>query len=330
MRNADLAIDLGTAGARIAARGRGVVATEPSVVALRVGPRGREVEAIGTAAEEMLGRAPAGIEVGRPVRGGVVADFESTEHLVRHMVRASGSRSLMRPRIVLPIPGVVTEVERRAILDSTRSAGAREAAVVPAPLAAALGAGLAIDEPTGRCVIDIGAGVTQIAVVSLGGIVVQECVRLGGEDLDEATALWLRSRRGIIISIAQARPVREQAGIGKAPVVVRGRDVQTGKPRETPFTISDLLEAVTDPLVRVRDAVLAVLAATPPELAADIHDSGIVLCGGCAKSRPIGHMLRKATRLALARAADPETAVIRGAALLLENPDLLERISAGK
>lgn len=330
MRTADLAIDLGTAGSRIAVRGRGVVATEPSVVALRIGSRGREVEAIGEAALEMLGRAPAGIEVTRPVRGGVVADFEASEHLVRHMVSLAGTRSLMRPRIVLPVPGVVSEVERRAILDSTRAAGAREAAVLPAPMAAALGAGLAIDEPVGRCVVDVGAGVSQVAVISLGGIVVQQCVRVGGDDLDESVALWLRSRRGIVISVPQGRPIREQAGTGRAPVIVRGRDVQTGKPRETSFAIADLLEAITDPIARIRDAVLAVLSETPPELAADIHDAGIVLCGGCARSRPIGRMLREATGLAVARAADPETAVIRGAALLLENPNLLERVSTSR
>lgn len=326
MRNADLAIDLGTSGARVANRARGLVAEEPSVVALRSTARGREVEATGQTARDMLGRSPAGLEVVRPVRGGVVADFEASEHLTRHLLKLASGRSLLRPRVVLPVPGAVTEVERRAILDSARSAGARDAAVFPAPLAAGLGAGLNIDEPKGRLILDMGAGATQIAVLSLGGIVVQRCVRLGGDDLDEALTTWLRGRRGVVVGVSQCRELREQAGASKEPVAVRGRDIQTGRPRQTQLSAADLSEAIQDQLTRVRDALLAVLSETPPELAGDIHAAGIVLCGGCAHSRLLGHLLRSSTGLAVARSANPETAVIRGAALLLENPTLLERV----
>ncbi len=328
MRTADLAIDLGSSGARVATRGRGVVAEDASVVAMRVTARGREVAAIGHDAREMLGRAHTGVEVIRPVRGGAVADFETTEHLLHHLIRAGAGRSLLRPRVLLPVPSAATEVERRAVQDSARAAGAREAAVLPAPLAAALGAGLPIDEPAGRLIVDVGAGATQVAVISLGGIVVERSLRLGGDDLDEAVALWLRSRRGVTLDMGACQALRIAVCTSGQPERVRGRDIQTGRPREVQFSGSDLVEALSEPLARMRDAVLQTLAETPPELSADIHDTGIVLCGGCARFTVLGNVLRKHTDLAVARAADPELCVIRGAALLLENAALLQRVAA--
>lgn len=325
---ADLALDLGTTASRVAGRA-GVVAVEPSVVALRTGPRGRTIEAIGAPAREMLGRAPTGVDVVRPVRGGVIADFETTEHLLHHLIRRATGRSLLKPRIVVPVPASVTDVERRAVQDGGRAAGARDVAVVPAALVAGLGAGLAIDAPKGQMIIDVGAGVTQVAVLALNGIVLERCQRVGGDTLDEAVVLWMRSRHGVAIGVSTAEALRHEVGRTGTHQAVRGRDVATGRPREVKFGAADLAAACDDTLLRVRDTVLQALAETPPELSADLHEHGVVLCGGLSRMPTLGRLLRESTGLAVSRAAEPELCVIRGAALLLDNQDLLARVAAG-
>lgn len=325
---ADVAVDLGTATTRVVVRGRGLVAEEPTVVATT----GGEAVTIGEAARQMLGRAPTGTTVVQPIQGGVVADFEATERLLHALLRSASPRSLLRPRLLVCVPAETTEVERRAVQDSARSAGAREVYLVAAPMAAAIGAGLPVLEPVGSMILDIGAGQTEVAVISLGGMVVRQSVRVAGDAMDEALTHWLRSRKNLVIGAQAARELKHAIGSAlpsSRPQAqrVRGRDLATGKPREVEVRSDDIAAAFAEPVARIRDAVLDLLARTPPELSSDIIDRGVILCGGTSRLPGLDRVLREATGLPILGAEHPLHCAALGAGALLEDGALFERVA---
>jgi rod shape-determining protein MreB len=327
----DLAVDLGTASSRLAIRGRGVVLEVPSAVALQMGPRGREIVAVGLEAKKMLGKAPAGTEVVRPVRGGVVTDFQATEHLLRDLLHQAGARGLIKPRILISVPSSHTEVERRAVQESARAAGCREVSLVPSPMAAALGAELPIQKPLGSMVIDIGAGRTEMAVISLGGMVVRRSLPVAGDAMDEAIVAWLRQRHDLMVGDRTGEAIKLRSGCAMtidppASTRIRGRDMNQGVPRELDVSSRDVVEALEPVLRTLRSTLLDVLRETPPELASDILEHGIVLCGGSSRLRRLDHLFRDATELPIVTAEEPTRCVADGLSKLLEDNDLLERV----
>lgn len=328
--SADLAVDLGTSNTRLAMRGRGVVVDQPSVVATQAGARGREVVAVGEDARRMLGRTPAGTRVDRPVRDGVVADFEATEQLLRHLLKRVPGRSLLRPRLIVCIPSGATEVERRAVTDATRAAGGRDVALVATALAAAVGAGLSIQDPVGNLIIDVGGGRVEAAVTSLGGLVTSRSVPAAGDTMDQAIRTWLRDHKGLLVGERTAEQLKRRIGSAvelqdPASMRIRGRDLESGSPRELDVTSNDLVQAVYPVVVQIRDAVLQTLRETPPELAADIVDRGALVCGGAARLHGLTELLRDATGLPVLLAERPEHSVAQGAAVMLDDPELLAR-----
>lgn len=328
--SADLVVDLGTSNTRLAVRGKGVVVDQPSVVATQSGPRGRDVVAVGEDARRMLGRTPAGTQVDRPVRDGVVADFEATEQLLRHLLRRLPGRSLLRPRLLVCIPSGATEVERRAVTDATRAAGGRDVQLVATALAAAAGAGLNVSDPVGNLIIDVGGGRVEAAVTSLGGLVVQRSVPVAGDAMDQAIRTWLRDARGLQVGERTAEQLKRRIGSATpvedpATMRIRGRDLESGSPRELDLDSNDLVEALQPVVNAIRDAVLQTLRETPPELAADVVDRGALVCGGGARLHGLTDMLRDATGLPVLLAENPEHAVAIGAARMLEEPELLAR-----
>lgn len=330
---ADLAVDLGTAFTRIVVRGRGLVLEAPTVVATQQGARGRTVVAVGDEARRMLGRTPTGMSVVRPVRGGVVADFEATEQLLGWALRQIGSRSLFRPRVLVCVPSGTTEVERRAVQECTRAAGAREVLLVPTAMAAAVGAGLQIDEPVGSLVVDIGAGRTDMGVVSLGGLVARSSMEVAGELLDDAIRSWLRRNHSLEIAERTAETLKQHVGAASPraearQMRIRGRDVVASAPRELDVTTADVTEALGAPVGRIRRALLDLLKETPPELSADLVDRGVLLCGAGSQLRELDVVLREDTGLTVLRVEDPGRCVARGAAALLEDPALCARVAA--
>lgn len=327
---ADLAVDLGTSNTRLALRGRGVVVDQPSVVATHAGSRGREVVAVGEEARRMLGRTPAGTQVVRPVRDGVVADFEATEQLLRHLFKRIPGRSLLGTRVLVCIPSGTSEVERRAVTDSARAAGSREVQLVAASIAAAVGAGLAVMDPVGNLIIDVGGGRVEVGVTSLGGLVVRRSVPVAGDAMDEAIRAWLREHRGLVVGERTAEQLKRRIGTAitvdtPGSMRIRGRDVESGSPRELDVDGNELVQALEPVVHRLRDVVLEVLRETPPELAADIVDRGALLCGGGARLSGLTTLLRDATGLPVLIAEEAERAVALGAARMLDDPPLLAR-----
>ncbi|MFK7927385.1 MAG: rod shape-determining protein [Myxococcota bacterium] len=327
---ADLAVDLGTSNTRLALKGKGVVVDQPSVVATQGNQKGREVVAIGEEARRMLGRTPAGTLVTRPVRDGVVSDFDATEQLLRHLLRKLPGRGLLRPRLLVCIPSGATEVERRAVTDATRAAGGREVQLVASSLAAAVGAGLPLEKPVGNLIIDIGGGRVEAAVTSLGGLVVRRSVPMAGDAMDAAVRAWLSHERGVQIGERTAEQLKRRIGtasllIEPKTMRIRGRDIETGAPRELDVDSNDLVVALKPVVDRIRDVVLEVLRETPPELAADVVERGALVCGGAARLHGLTDVLRDATGLPVLLADNPEHAVAQGAARMLEDPTLLAR-----
>ncbi len=325
--SADVAVDLGTSTSRVVVRGRGLVLEAPSVVALR----GGELAAVGADAREMLGRSPSGVRVVQPIRGGVVADFDATETLLHYLLREAAPRSLRRPRVLVCVPAETTEVERRAVQDAARAAGARDVTLVAAPLAAALGAGLPIVDPIGSLILDIGAGQTEVAVISLGGMVVHRALRVAGNALDEAVAHWLRSRRNVVIGEQTAEGLKLKHGHAAPPehpdtFRIRGRDLATGKPRDLDLGEDELATAMAEPIARIRDTLLEALASTPPELCADLLDRGVLVCGGTSNLRGLSRVLRDATGMPVLQAEAPTHCTALGAARLLDDAALYERV----
>lgn len=332
----DLAIDLGTATTLIYVKGKGIVSCEPSVVAVARDGRGdKRVLAVGREAKEMLGRTPGNIEAIRPLRDGVIADFEITEAMLRYFIsRAHNRRSWVKPRIIICVPFGITEVEKRAVKESAESAGAREVFLIEEPMAAAIGAGLPITEPSGNMVVDIGGGTTEVAVISLAGIVYSQSVRVGGDKMDEAIMAYMKRKYNLAIgeqtaerikvSIANAYPPDEQLSME-----VKGRDMVAGVPKTVVVNSDEMREALAEPINAIVEAVLLALERTPPELAADIVDKGVVLTGGGSLLKNIDVLLREETGLPVMVSDDPISAVVLGSGKTLDHIDLLKEVTIG-
>jgi rod shape-determining protein MreB len=331
----DLAIDLGTANTLVYARGKGLICSEPSVVAIAQDPKGRteRVLAVGHQAKEMLGRTPGSIRAVRPIKDGVIADFEIAEAMLRYFIQRAHNRSkLVRPRIVICVPPCITSVEKRAVRESALSAGAREVYLVEEPMAAAIGACLDVTAPTGNMVVDIGGGTTDVAVISLSGIVTSSSIRCGGDRMDEAVAQFVKRKYNMLIGEQTAERVKMAIGTAypdEKPVTmeIKGRDLVAGIPKVVETSSEEIREALVEPVQEIVDTVHQTLEQTPPELAADIVDRGIMLVGGGSLLRGLDHHLREQTKLPILRSEDPFTAVVHGAGLALDNLALLRAVA---
>ena len=327
----DMAIDLGTANTVVYVRGRGIVLSEPSVVA--IDERTGEVHAVGTEAQLMIGRTPANISADRPLRHGVIADFEVTEAMLRRFMEKVLPNRFSRPRLIMCAPSGVTEVERRAVEEASLSAGARDVHLIEESLAAAIGAGLDIAEPIGRMVVDVGGGTSEVAVISLGGLVVSRSLRVGGYDLDEAISSHIRTEHRMAVGSTSAEAIKLAVGTAKKldevlECEVRGRDLMSGLPRELRLGDEEVRDAIAAPLAEIMAAVHATLEETPPELAADITKEGILLAGGGALLRGLDRRLEDETGMPVRVADEPLTCVATGAGESLEELDALGRMSS--
>jgi rod shape-determining protein MreB len=331
----DLAIDLGTANTLVYAKGKGLICSEPSVVAVTSDPSGRgdKVLAVGHEAKEMLGRTPGSIRAVRPIKDGVIADFEITEAMLRYFIgRANNKRRLARPRIVICVPPCITSVEKRAVRESAMSAGAREVFLIEEPMAAAIGAGLDVTAPTGNMVVDIGGGTTDVAVISLSGIVCSRSIRCGGDAMDEAVINYVKRKYNMLIGERTAESVKMAIGTASPTaktetMEIKGRDLVAGIPKVVVTTSEEIREALQEPLAQIVECVHLTLERTPPELAADIVDRGIMLVGGGSMLKDLDTVLRQETKLPILRSEDPFTAVVYGAGRALDNLDLLKEVA---
>jgi rod shape-determining protein MreB len=323
----EISVDLGTANTLIYVKGRGIVLNEPSVVALDEDTR--EILAVGLEAKRMVGRTPGGIVAVRPLKDGVIADFEVTEKMLRDFLSRVLRHRLMpvRPKVLISVPSGITEVERRAVRDSAESAGAKEVYLVAEPMAAAIGVGLPVETPTGNMVIDIGGGTTEIAVIALSGIVSDTSIRVGGDEIDEAIVHFLRKSYNLLIGEATAEQVKMTIGSAYPPengheeMEVKGRDIVSGLPKTVRITSTEVREAIQEPIAAVVDAVRQALERTPPELASDIVDRGIVMTGGGALLKGLDQLLRENTGLPINVDEEPLTCVVRGTGRILDDPD---------
>jgi len=330
----DLAIDLGTANTLVYAKGKGIVVSEPSVVAVLKDGRGPDkVRAVGKAAKEMLGRTPGNIVAIRPMKDGVIADFEVTEAMLRYFIERVHNRSsnLVRPRIVIAVPSGITSVEQRAVRESALSAGAREVFLIEEPMAAAIGAGLPVTEPSGNMIVDIGGGTTEVAVISLSGIVYSNSTRVGGDKMDEAIINYVKRKYNLLIGERTAELIKVTIGTAYPSADVRsmevkGRDLVGGVPKTLEIKSDEVLEALQEPINAIVEGVKLALERTPPELAADIVDKGIVMTGGGSLLANLDILLREATGLPVMLAEDPLTAVAIGVGRCLDG-DLLKDVS---
>jgi rod shape-determining protein MreB and related proteins len=330
----DLAIDLGTANTVVYVKGKGIIAFEPSVVAVQKDPRGmKKVLAVGKEAKEMLGRTPGNIEAIRPMREGVIADFEVTEAMLRYFIRKAHNRkTLIRPRIIISVPFGITEVEKRAVRESAESAGAREVFLIEEPMAAAIGAGLPITEPSGNMIVNIGGGTTQVAVISLAGVVYSKSIRIAGDKMDEAIMNYLKRKYNMLIGERTAEQIKINIGTAYPENEVRtmeikGRDLVAGVPKTLEINSEEVREAIQEPINAIIEAVKVALERTPPELAADIVDRGICMAGGGALLRNIDVLIREETDLPVMIADDPQTCVVLGTGKALDQLDTLKGIT---
>jgi rod shape-determining protein MreB len=331
----DLAIDLGTANTLVYVRGKGLVCSEPSVVAVAKDPsgRGEKVIAVGHEAKEMLGRTPNGIRAIRPIKDGVIADFEITEAMLRYFIqRAHGRGKLVRPRIVICVPPCITSVEKRAVRESALSAGAREVYLIEEPMAAAIGAGLDVTAATGNMIVDIGGGTTDVAVISLSGIVTSRSIRCGGDKMDEAIINYVKRKYNMLVGERTAEQIKMTIGVASPTaktetMEVKGRDLVAGIPKVIIATSDEIREALVEPIHAIVETVHLTLERTPPELAADIVDRGIMLVGGGSLLRDFDQVLRSETKLPILRSEDPFTAVVHGAGKALEDLKLLKEVA---
>jgi len=330
----DLAIDLGTANTLVYVRGKGIVLSEPSVVAVKKDVRGaNKVLAVGVEAKKMLGRTPGNIVAIRPMKDGVIADFEVTEAMLRHFIsKVHNSRRLVRPRIIICVPTGITQVEKRAVKESAQSAGAREVYLIEEPMAAAIGANLPITEPTSNMVVDIGGGTTEVAVISLSGIVYSKSVRVGGDKMDEGIAQYVKRKYNMLIGESTAEQIKIQAGSAHhstsvGEIEVKGRDLVTGIPQNIIITADEVEKAISEQVDSIVQAVRIALEQTPPELAADIVDRGIVLTGGGALLRGLDQLLREETGLPIVLVDDPLSAVVLGSGKTLDNLGVLKEVT---
>lgn len=330
----DIGIDLGTVNTLVAVKGKGIVIREPSVVAIH--KKTRQVLAIGTEAKRMIGRTPAIIEAIRPLKDGVISDFDTTEAMLRHFIQKvhsnpGGLPRLSRPRVVIGIPSGVTEVERRAVQDAALSAGAREAFLIEEPMADAIGANLKIEDPEGNLVVDIGGGTTEIAVISLGGMVVNRSLRVAGDELDQDIISYMRMRYGMLIGERTAEDVKIEIGSAislskEKDWVVRGREISSGLPKSLKISSVEIREALSSTLAQIIGAIQELLEETPPELLSDILERGIILTGGGALIRGLDRRISDETKMPVWVAEDPLTTVVRGCCKVLDDLDLLSKV----
>jgi rod shape-determining protein MreB len=330
----DMAIDLGTATTLTYVKGRGIVSHEPSVVAVQRNGNGTSrVLAVGKEAKEMLGRTPGNIVAIRPMKDGVIADFEVTEAMLRYFItRAHNRKTLVRPRIIIGVPSGITEVEKRAVRDSALAASAREVYLIEEPMAAAIGAGLPVTEPSGNMVVDIGGGTTEVAVISLAGIVFSKSVRVAGDKMDDAIVQHMKRKYNLLIGERTAEQIKKNLGNAypleeTLTMEVKGRDLVAGVPKTISTNSDEIREALTEPINAIVEAVRVVLERTPPELSADIVDKGIVLTGGGAQLRNLDVLLREETGLPVMVADNPECAVVLGTAKALDELKLLKEVT---
>jgi len=328
----NLAVDLGTANTLIYVPGQGIVVNEPSIIAVHA--KDRSVLAVGTQAKAMLGRAPGAIDVVRPLRHGVIADYDSTGKMLHHFIRrAQQARRPVHPRIVISVPSGITQVERRAVHEAATEAGASKVYLISEPVAAALGAGLRVAEPGASMIVDIGGGTTEIAVISLSGIVYSTSLRIGGDDMNDAITVHVRKSHGLLIGERQAEELK--IAIGSAcpqadeatPRPVKGRELASGLPRTIVVTGAEVRDALREPVAAILEAVRRCLEQTPPELAADIVDEGIMLTGGGSLLTGFDRLINQETALPIMMSHDPLTCVVRGAGQVLDDPVFLERVA---
>lgn len=332
----DIGIDLGTVNTLVAVKGKGIVIREPSVVAIH--KKTRQVLAIGLEAKRMLGRTPAAIEAIRPLSDGVISDFDTTEAMLRHFIQKVHNPTsswripkIHRPRVVIGIPSGVTEVERRAVQDAALSAGAREAFLIEEPMADAIGANLKIEEPEGNLVVDIGGGTTEIAVISLGGMVINRSLRIAGDEMDEDIISYMRMRYGMIIGERTAEEIKIELSSAtpltkEKEAIIRGRELATGLPKSIKISSTEIREAISSTLTQITNAIHEVLEETPPELLSDILERGIIIAGGGALIKGLDKRVSDETKMPVWIADDPLTTVVRGCIKVLDDLDLLSKV----
>lgn len=332
----DIGFDLGTANTLVFVKGKGIVIREPSMVAIH--KKSKQMIAVGNEAKKMLGKTPQNIIVIKPLHDGVISDFDITQHMLSLFIQkvhevGSIMPKLARPRVVIGIPSGVTEVERRAVWEATLSAGARSAFLIEEPMAAAIGADLDINQPTGVMIVDIGGGTTEMAVISLGGIVISRSLRIAGSEMDEAIISYMRLRHGIILGERTAEELKIQIGSvfkikdsADRMAIVRGRDIETGLPRSIKIAETEVREALAPVASEIIESIVETLEETPPELTSDILEHGIILTGGGAMLKGLDKLLLERTKMPVFVVEDPLTTVVRGAGKLLENDSLLARV----
>jgi rod shape-determining protein MreB and related proteins len=328
----DLAIDLGTANTLVHVKGQGIVLREPSVVAINSNTK--EVMAVGEEAKQMLGRAPGSITAIRPMKDGVIAHFEVTEKMLRSFIQKvhNNRKTLVRPRVVIAVPSGITQVEKRAVRDSAESAGAREVFLIEEPMAAAIGVDLPVQEPTGNMIIDIGGGTTEVAIISMSGIVYSKSVRIAGDEMDEAIVNYVKKKYNLLIGERTAEEVKIKIGSAyplkkRMTMEVKGRDLVAGIPKTLLISDEEVREALTETFGTIVEAVKIALERTPPELAADIVDKGVVVAGGGSLIKGLDILLKEATGLPITLAVDPLSAVALGAGKVLSDPKLLRKVA---
>jgi len=328
----DLAIDLGTANTLVNVRGEGIVLREPSVVALN--SQTNEVQAVGMEAKQMLGRAPGSIIAIRPMKDGVIAHFDVTEKMIRHFIQKvhNNRKTLVRPRVVIAVPSGITQVEKRAVRDSAEAAGAREVFLIEEPMAAAIGVGLPVQEPTGNMIIDIGGGTTEVAIISMSGIVYSKSIRIAGDEMDDSIINYIKRKYNLLIGERTAEEVKINIGSAypmEKPMTmeVKGRDLVAGIPKTLEISDEEIREALTETFGTIVEAVKIALERTPPELAADIVDKGVVVSGGGSLIKGLDILLKEATGLPITLADDPLSAVALGAGMVLNASKLLKKVA---
>lgn len=327
----DIGIDLGTANTLVNVKGKGIVIREPSVVAIQEDTK--DVLAVGLEAKKMIGRTPGNIIAIRPLKDGVIADFDTTQGMLRYFIkRANPKNSLIfRPRVLVCVPSGVTEVEKRAVIEATEQAGAKEAYLIEEPMAAAIGAGLPVADPTGSMVVDIGGGTTEIAVISLGGIVTSKSIRIGGDEMDEAIVYYIKKEYNLMIGERTAEETKIAIGSAfpkakEERMEIRGRDLVSGLPKTLTITSTEILNALNEPVTSILEGIKITLEKTPPELAADIMEHGIMLTGGGALLDGLDRLIKEETGMPVSIAEEPLDCVASGTGVALENYDLLKRV----
>lgn len=327
----DMGIDLGTANTLVYVKGKGIVMREPSVVAIE--RESGQVLAVGEEAKQMIGRTPGNIVAIRPMKDGVIADFDTTQSMIKYFINKAlrGRTFLVRPRVVIGVPSGVTAVEERAVREAALQAGAREAYLIEEPMAAAIGAGLPVHEPTGTIIVDVGGGTTEVAVISLGGIVTSRSIRVAGDEMDEAIIQHVKRSYNLMIGERTAEELKIKIGTAyplddKETEEVRGRDLVSGLPKTVTVTLAEIYQALSEPVSAILDAIRQTLEKTPPELAADIMDRGIMMAGGGALLRGLDRLVSEETRMPVHLAEDPLLAVAYGSGRVLENIDILRRV----